>query len=393
MAVIEKRGPLQYRARVRRGGIDESETFTTKADAAAWAAEAEVEIRRGTWRDMRPAQQPFAEIARRYLDEVTPSKKSASREAHRIHRLAQAREFRRPVGSIQAAHVAEYRDRRLKDPVRGVRKAPGAGGLPRCVGPQTVLHELNTLSAILEHAKKEWGIPIVGNPVRDIRMPRRGKSRDRRLRPRELEYLERAAAATHGMAEAITLAVETSMRLGELLALHWPDVDLGSRVARLRESKNGESRSVALSSRAVEALQRLRPLKLADGRSGRGRSRDIDARDVSAGAAQVAALVRARRSGKVLHWAAADSFNKTWLRTVARAKQQYAADCAESGAAPDPAFLSDLRWHDLRHEAVSRLFERGLSAFEVASMSGHKSMQMLKRYTHVEAARVAAKLG
>ena len=56
-------------------------------------------------------------------------------------------------------------------------------------------------------------------------------------------------------------------------------------------------------------------------------------------------------------------------------------------------FLADLRFHDLRHEAISRLFERGLNHYEVASMSGHKSMQMLKRYTHPEAVKVAAKLG
>ena len=81
------------------------------------------------------------------------------------------------------------------------------------------------------------------------------------------------------------------------------------------------------------------------------------------------------------------------MRCKARALEAYREDCAASGTKPDPAFLSDLRFHDLRHEATSRLFEKGLGIMEVASMTGHKSLAMLKRYTHVEAEKLAAKLG
>jgi integrase len=71
----------------------------------------------------------------------------------------------------------------------------------------------------------------------------------------------------------------------------------------------------------------------------------------------------------------------------------YLADCAQSAEKPDPGFLRSVRFHDLRHEATSRLFERGLGVMEVASMTGHRSLAMLSRYTHIEARKVAAKLG
>lgn len=150
----------------------------------------------------------------------------------------------------------------------------------------------------------------------------------------------------------IRLALETAARLGELLALEWRDIDAGRRVAVLRGvggrgTKNGdESRAVPLSSAALVVLQELQALPLG-----------ID--------------------GRVFYWwAGSDSFNKTWRRA-----------CACAG-------IEDLRFHDLRHEATSRLFEKGVfEGVEVAAITGHKTLQMLKRYTHLRAADLARKLG
>jgi integrase len=178
-----------------------------------------------------------------------------------------------------------------------------------------------------------------------------------------MDYLLKAAAQVRarvsGLPQIITLAVETSMRLGELLGLEWSRVDLVRCIAHLVDTKNGESRTVALSSAAAAALQSL--------------PRRID--------------------GRVFGWAASDSFEKTWTRCKARARAMYEADCAAQGVKPDPAFLADLRFHDLRHEATSRLFEKGLGIMEVSSMTGHKSLSMLKRYTHIDAEKLARKLG
>lgn len=86
-------------------------------------------------------------------------------------------------------------------------------------------------------------------------------------------------------------------------------------------------------------------------------------------------------------------FEGVYGRWRERALRLYLADCTAPYTKPDPAFLADLRFHDLRHEATSRLFEKGLGIMEVANMTGHKSLAMLKRYTHIEAENLAAKLG
>lgn len=92
-------------------------------------------------------------------------------------------------------------------------------------------------------------------------------------------------------------------------------------------------------------------------------------------------------------WAAADSFEKAWTRCRVRALKAYVEDCERYGHKPDPALLEGLCFHDLGHEATSQLFEKGLGIMEVASMTGHKSLTMLKRYRHVGAEKLAERLG
>jgi integrase len=140
----------------------------------------------------------------------------------------------------------------------------------------------------------------------------------------------------------IILALETGMRLGELLGLEWPRVKLDTRVAHLPVTKNGEPRSVPLSSKAIETLMRV-PRNLQNHRV-------------------------------FWTWTRSDSVENAWKRAVVNAE------------------IIGLRFHDLRHEATSRLFERGLSLPEVASITGHKTWSMLRRYTHLKAEDLAAKL-
>ncbi|MDR8976064.1 site-specific integrase [Burkholderia multivorans] len=138
----------------------------------------------------------------------------------------------------------------------------------------------------------------------------------------------------------IVLALETAMRQGELLKLRWENIDLRTRIAHLPITKNGSKRDVPLSLRAVDALTRL----------------------------------GVQADGQVFEYTS-DGFKSAWRALVRRVG------------------IQDLHFHDLRHEAVSRLFELGtLDMMEVATISGHKSMQMLKRYTHLKASNLVAKL-
>jgi len=137
--------------------------------------------------------------------------------------------------------------------------------------------------------------------------------------------------------------IGNGMRLGELLSLTWANVDTGKRIARLQDTKNGEARTVPLSTTAIRTL---------------------------------GTLPRHISSGRVFWtWGLSNSFENAWRRAVSKAG------------------ISDLRFHHLRHEAVSRLFERGLNLIEVSAISGHKTLQMLKRYTHLKAEELARKLG
>ena len=151
----------------------------------------------------------------------------------------------------------------------------------------------------------------------------------------------------------IRLALATSMRQGELLALKRDWINLKTRVIHLpaNATKNGHSRTVALSSEAVGVIKAA-PLHI---------------------------------SGRVFGcWKDASSFSKPWQRLLRRGKRIYADDCKVDGKKPDPRILENLRFHDLRHHATTELFSRGLNAFEVASMTGHRSMQSLKVYTSTD---------
>jgi integrase len=202
----------------------------------------------------------------------------------------------------------------------------------------TVRNDLNTLSAVFEWARSELSF-AVENPVRAVKKPSPGRGRERRLQSGEEQALLDACSPT--MRALVVVALETGMRLGELCLIERQHVDLRRRVARLLDTKNGSARGVPLSSAAVAAIQAL-PSAL------RGPVFGI-----------------ASRSATVM-------FSRT---------------CKRAG-------IEGLRFHDLRHEALSRLAERGdFNVLELAAISGHKSLSMLKRYTHIEAEKLAKKLG
>ena len=89
----------------------------------------------------------------------------------------------------------------------------------------------------------------------------------------------------------------------------------------------------------------------------------------------------------------ADSITHAFERARDRARRRYEKERQERGETPDPSFLKELRFHDLRHEATSRFLEKGLNPIEAAAVTGHKDLRMLKRYTHLNATVLAKKLG
>lgn len=329
MANIRQLSSGTWQAQVRRRGLKAAvKSFKTKIEAGRWARLLESEIDRGVFVDRSESERTtLAELIDRYLREVTPLKKSARNETQRLNAL------RRHFGAfspaaLSRAHIAEYRDARLSKGLAGA----------------TVVKELNSLSHLLDVAIKDWGIALPGNVAKQVRRPPVARGRDRRLEPGEEQRLFAACAASRArmLAPVVRVAIETGMRMGEILALQWRHVDLTARVATLPDTKTGEARQVPLSTAAVAAI---------------------------------ASLPRHITNGRVFwSWQRADSLENVWRRTV------------------KTAGIEDLRFHDLRHEAVSRLFELGLNPMEVSSISGHKTLQMLKRYTHLKASELVKKL-
>jgi integrase len=207
-------------------------------------------------------------------------------------------------------------------------------------GVRACQYDLAILRHMFRLAIEEWNIPLAINPVAQVRKPKSNKARDRRLKSGEYELLRTHADRSRAtyLWPLIALAIETGMRRGELLALTWNDIELDERLARLYDTKNGEDRTIPLTCEAVAFLRKL------------------------------------SKSDERVFPLTPVAVRQAWDRLIRRAG------------------IANLRFHDLRHEAISRFFEKGLSVPEVALISGHKTPSQLFRYTQMTAEHVLTKL-
>lgn len=344
MASIRQRESGWWQAKVRRRGYPpQSKTFRTKVAAEAWARDVESGMDKGAFVSASKAERTsFKDLAKAFKKDFAPHHYRGQAWTHKLKHL-QARLDAYSLAAITPSVITDYRDARLRDPdprYKDAEKAP-------CVSAATVKTEIDLLAKLLDVAVKEFGIALpAGNPARSIRKPKVGQARDRRLSDDEWERLQQECNRSQNrwLAPAVTLAVETAMRQGELLGMKWSQIDFQRRLVLLLDAsklKTAEPRAVPLSTTAVEALKAL--------------PKSID--------------------GLVIPQA------KQTLYSA------FAGACRR-------ARIEDYRWHDLRHEALSRLAERGdFSVLELAAISGHRTLQMLKRYTHLQAERLATKLG
>jgi integrase len=208
------------------------------------------------------------------------------------------------------------------------------------VGPSTVRRELALIQRVLQIGIDEWRAALKDNPAARITKPKQSNTRERRLLEGEFNTLIKACrqGKIHWIEPLIHLAITTGMRRGELLFIEWNDVNFEKQIIKLRTSKNGYPRDIPLSSEALRVLKCWAHA-------------DPHVFPVSANAVRLA-----------------------WERVRTRAN------------------ICDLRFHDLRHEAISRFFELGLSMPEVALISGHRDYRMLLRYTHLRAENIVPKL-
>lgn len=340
MATIVKTESGTWKALVRKTGWPTtSKTFRTKRDAEDWGRRTEDEIVRGVYIQRTPSEKmTITEALQRYEKEIMPTKKLSTqiREAKRI-KFLNAEFGKYSLAALTSEIVADFRDQRL------------------CAGKSnnTVRLELALLGHLYSTAIKDWHIALPLNPVANIRKPP-GEARNIRLTTSDQKRLliELQKHSNPMLAWIFLIAVETSMRHGEIINLQVQDVDLERRIVSLHDTKNGSPRTVPLTKEATKVFK--------DALENPMRPKDCS-------------LIFFGEPGR------------DKKRSPYQFSKIFKDKCKAIG-------LHDFKFHDTRHEGVSRLVELGLSDQEVASISGHKSMTMLRRYTHLRAEDLVAKL-
>jgi integrase len=353
LATIVKTSSGTWKAVVRKVGWPTvAKTFRIRRDAEDWARRTEDEMVRGVFIDRAASGRlTFGAALDRYLAEVTPLKRPTSQRAERLKAVPLRHFFGSySLAAINPELIARYRDRRLA--TLAARK--DRDGKQKQLSSNTVRLELALLGHLFTTAIREWQIGLPANPVANVRKPSPGQGRNRRLRADEEARL-RGAIERHSnpmIGWIFDVALETGMRSSEITGLKLWQVDVERRLVRLDLTKNHSARTVPLTKRAAKVFQE---------------AISNPARPVGC---DLIFFGEPGRDGTRRPY----TFTKAW------------------NDIKNALGLGDVRFHDLRHEAVSRFVEAGLSDQEVATISGHKSMQMLKRYTHLRAEDLVRRL-
>lgn len=338
MASITQYRGRTWRALVRKTGFPPlTKTFPTKLAAVAWATEVEARMLRGAHRPVLKEIRAYTvrQLFERFRDEVAPARKTARGERNRINfMLAHAGWVDRRLDQLEPQDLREWRDLRLKQ-----------------IKPTSVIREMNCIAGIFTHAINEWSIPLRENPMRQVTRPKDAdRRRDRRWSEDEIQRflkvsgfdLKRPPVIGREFTPwVVLLAIETAMRMGELCALTVGDVVLEERCAVLHDTKNGDRRRVPLSRRAEELLK---------------------------------AMTNARAPDEPLIPMTAGTLGVYYRRMCKEAK------------------LVNLRFHDTRHEAATRLSKKLSNVLELGAVTGHRSFKALQRYYNPTPADLAEKL-
>ncbi len=328
MASLQKRNGA-YRVRIKQvGQTTLSKTFYNRLEALQWAKQTEAQLRLGLYVEPNAPIKPghgvlFDQAASHYMKTHSIHKKIVRCESSRL-RILIKRWGQLPVEQVDKFAVLTLRDDLLK---------LGRSG-------ETINHYFNTISKLFQMLEGDWDLSIP-NPIKGIKRMPAPQGRTKRVNIMMEEHL---IASCHALSmpllsSIVQFAIQTGMRRGELMGLSWGDIDMPNRRAYLHTSKNGEPRQVPLTKKAIAILGELKTM----------------------GTNEVFPM-----SMNVLR----NQFEKA----IVHAKNHW----SDIGVNP----FNNLRFHDLRHEALSRLSDTGLNVIELSCISGHKTMAMLKRYTH-----------
>lgn len=311
----------KWLAEVRIKGKYRSKTFGTKGEAKGWADDEERKINKSG--DIIYGK-TLGDAFRKYIDEESPKKKGARWEIIRLEKIG-----RDEIASVQLVDLT------ADDFEKWIKRQDG-------LSDSSIRRELQCISPVLTKCHKwKW---MDHYPLKDVEMPKKSKPRDKIYSDEQisrvlvvLDYTGEVTTQRHKIAVAFLLAIETAMRQGEMWNLTWEHVHVDRRHVHLPDTKNGTSRDVPLSLRAVQLLQSLAPA-----------------------------------SGRVFNFSQA-SAGVIFKRALSMAG------------------IEGMTWHDLRHSAITRL-ARKLDMLDLARMTGHKDPRQLMIYFNPSPHDIAQRL-
>ncbi|MBF8274061.1 MAG: integrase family protein [Magnetococcales bacterium] len=341
MATIQERisqdGTTSYRVQVRlKGHPMQTATFARKTDAKKWASQTESAIREGRhFHTTEAKRHTLGELIDRYFSDVMPSKPKSAQDQTRQLDWWKSELGNNSLADCTPSLLAEYRDRLAKGEPQGTPRSPG-----------TVNRYLAALSHAFTIAVKEWEW-LEANPLSKVRKPQEPRGRVRFLSDDERERLLAACRESLNpfLYPVVVLALACGMREGEILGLTWDAVDLEQGRIILHETKNGERRLVPLTGHALAVLKEFSKVRRLD--------------------TPLLFPSKGNRSGAPM------IMRSPWVAALKKSE------------------ISDFHFHDLRHSCASYLAMNGASMTEIAEVLGHKTLQMVKRYSHLSEAHTA----
>jgi len=321
MATIRRSGSgWQALVRKKKYQGQRSKTFSSKAAAKLWANAVESSLKTPAKLDLKPPQ-TFREAIDLYIQGPLQDHRSGSNEQYPLKVSANSWMGGVLIEELSIRHFALWRDERLSK-----------------VKPNTVMRELRILRVLLDWAKEELGCQLSSNPARELKVRGASDARSPYITPDQKKKLLTALGQSKNPnhKRLTQLALATGMRRSELLAIKWSDLDLKNKLVNLSRKDcaatgvSTSQRLVPLSTQSIELL-----------RSYPKRTKKVI--DLSVGAAR-------------------HGFNRA--RSIAG--------------------LPNLRFHDLRHIAISTMWAEGMNALEISEASGHKDLRMLMRYSHYQ---------
>lgn len=345
---IEGKTGVKYRVLIRlKGCPPQSATFARKTDAKKWAQDTESAIRDGRYlRTVEAKKHTVGDMIDKYIAGHLVGKKAAEdTERHLLYWKEQI--GAKLLSDVTPALIGSVRDDLLNNPYVTTRK----------IGDKVVETErkrkgatVNRYMAALGHcitaAVKEWGW-MESNPMRNVQKQKEDDGRVRFLSDDERSALLEACKESQNpyLYPVVVLALSTGMRQGEIMNLTWNDVDFTNQRVILNETKNGERRAVHLAGKALELL------------------RDLKEKNIRQDSNLVFPGTHALNRGPA-------SLRTAWLFALKK-----------SG-------VTDFKFHDLRHSAASYLAMNGASLMDIAAVLGHKTLAMVKRYSHLSETHV-----